>query len=82
MLLLKQAGPSCVNQYFQGLEKHMALYESEHTKFMREWLAKHPEQRVEQKNGTALWWDKHPKSRDEQRLETAARVPARPYQYY
>ena len=32
----------------------MAMYESEHTKFMREWMAKHPEQREEQKKGRAL----------------------------
>ena len=31
----------------------MAMYESEHTKFMREWMAKHPEQREEQKKGRA-----------------------------
>lgn len=60
----------------------MVLYESEHTKFMREWMAQHPEQRAEQKTGLALWWDKRPKPLDEQRLETTTRVPARPYQYY
>lgn len=36
----------------------MAMYESDHTKFMREWMEKHPEQRAEQKKGRALWWDK------------------------
>lgn len=60
----------------------MALYESEHTKFMREWMAKHPEQHAEQKIGIALWWDKRPTPLDEQRLEAVARVPFRPYQYY
>ena len=36
----------------------MAIYESEHTKFMREWMAKHPEEIEEQKKGRALWWDR------------------------
>ena len=36
----------------------MAIYESDHTKFMREWMAKHPEELEEQKKGRALWWDR------------------------
>ena len=39
----------------------MALYESEHTKFMREWMDKHPEETQEQAKGRALWWDKPPR---------------------
>ena len=35
----------------------MAIYESEHTKFMREYLEKHPEERESQKKGRAAWWD-------------------------
>ena len=35
----------------------MAIYESEHTKFMREYLEKHPEERESQKKGRAVWWD-------------------------
>ena len=35
----------------------MANYESDHTKFMREYLAKHPEERESQKKGRAVWWD-------------------------
>jgi len=42
----------------------MAMYESEHTKFMREWMEKHPQERVEQQKGRALWWDK-PQSLEE-----------------
>ncbi len=29
----------------------MALYESEHTKFMREWMEKHPEEKLNRKRG-------------------------------
>ena len=56
----------------------MAMYESDHTKFMREWMEKHPEQRDEQKKGRALWWDK-PQSVEEQKrvaLDTIADVDA------
>lgn len=58
----------------------MANYESEHTKFMREWLKSHPEQITEQQRGRALWWDKG------QDLETLrrhheAQVPQKPYYY-
>jgi hypothetical protein len=36
----------------------MALYESEHTIFMREIMAKHPEWAEDQLAGRALLWDK------------------------
>ncbi|MDY0074023.1 MAG: DUF3460 family protein, partial [Thauera sp.] len=43
----------------------MAMYVSEHTQFIREWLEKHPQELDEQKKGRALWWDK-PQSLAEQ----------------
>lgn len=58
----------------------MAMYESEHTKFMREWMEKHPQETVEQKEGRALWWDK-PQDLDEQQRHRQARVPVKPYYY-
>ena len=58
----------------------MAMYESEHTKFMREWMAKHPEQRDEQKKGRALWWDK-PQDTQITREFAEAKVPAKAYPY-
>ena len=36
----------------------MAMYESDLTKFMREYLEKHPEERDSQRKGRAVWWDK------------------------
>ena len=36
----------------------MAIYESEHTKFMRDMLAKHPEWAEDQLVGRALLWDR------------------------
>ncbi|HRD35689.1 MAG TPA: DUF3460 family protein [Rhodocyclaceae bacterium] len=57
----------------------MAMYESEHTKFMREWMAKHPQELEEQKKGRALWWDKpQPLQTQEDR---DAKVPVKPYYY-
>lgn len=58
----------------------MALYESEHTKFMREWLARNPEQIEEQRKGRALWWDK-PQSVEERERAQATRVPQKSYYY-
>lgn len=34
------------------------LYESDHTKWMREMMAKNPEWAEDQKTGRAIWWDK------------------------
>lgn len=58
----------------------MAIYESEHTKFMREWLEQHPQEVDEQKKGRALWWDK-PQDLEQQRRYRTAAVPVRPYYY-
>jgi hypothetical protein len=56
-------------------------YESEHTKFMREWMKQHPEELAVQKSGRALWWDRGARSLDEQVRLAEARVPHKPYYY-
>jgi hypothetical protein len=58
----------------------MAMYESAHTKFMREWMEQHPEQVEEQKKGRALWWDK-PLDLETQKREEASKVPPKAYYY-
>ncbi len=58
----------------------MAMYESDHTKFMREWMDNHPEERQEQQKGRALWWDK-PQDLETQRRNKEAQVPTKPYYY-
>lgn len=58
----------------------MAIYESEHTQFMREWLEQHPQEVDEQKKGRALWWDKPQDVERARRLREAA-VPTKPYYY-
>lgn len=59
----------------------MALYESDHTRFMREWLAQHPEEQRVQQSGRALWWDKAPQTPDERQRQDAACVPRKAYYY-
>ncbi len=58
----------------------MAMYESEHTKFMREWMAKNPQEAQEQQAGRALWWDK-PQDAETNRQYADAKVPTKPYYY-
>ncbi len=58
----------------------MAMYESEHTRFMREWLQKHPQEITEQQKGRALWWDK-PQDLQTQQRHQEAKVPVKPYYY-
>lgn len=59
----------------------MAIYESEHTKFMREWMEAHPQEFEEKKAGRALWWDKQPIDLDTQRRNAESRVPQKSYYY-
>lgn len=40
------------------MAKKQPMYESEHTLFMREWLAQHPDQLEVRKTGRAMWWDR------------------------
>lgn len=56
-------------------------YESDHTKFMREWLQQHPEELKEQQRGRDLWWDRGNRDLDEQARLAAARAPQKPYYY-
>ena len=58
----------------------MAMYESEHTKFMREWMEKHPQEAEEQRKGRALWWDK-PQDLETLRRNAEATVAQKPYPY-
>jgi hypothetical protein len=39
------------------------MYESDITKFMRQYLAEHPEEVESQRQGRAIWWDKRPDER-------------------
>jgi len=39
------------------------MYESDITKFIREYLKQHPDEVESQKAGRAIWWDKTPQDR-------------------
>jgi hypothetical protein len=39
------------------------MYESDITKFIRQYLAEHPEEIESQRKGRAIWWDKRPDQR-------------------
>lgn len=56
-------------------------YESEHTKFMREWMQQHPEEQDVQKTGRALWWDRGSRDLDTLRSYESATVPQKSYYY-
>jgi Protein of unknown function (DUF3460) len=56
-------------------------YESETTKFLREFLEKHPEVVEKQKKHRATWWDRPQDLRTTEALESA-KVPKKPYEYY
>jgi hypothetical protein len=56
-------------------------YESDYTKFMRDWMRQHPEELAVQQSGRALWWDRGERDLDEQARLAAAKVPQKPYYY-
>jgi hypothetical protein len=56
----------------------MAMYESEHTQFMREWMRQHPEEAQQQRAGRAMWWDK-PQELEAQRRDRESEVARLPY---
>lgn len=58
----------------------MAAYESEHTIFMREQLAKHPEWEEDKLVGRALLWDR-PINLSEQKTLEKSREASKPYPY-
>jgi hypothetical protein len=58
----------------------MAIYESEHTKFMREMLATHPEWAEDQLVGRALLWDRKVDLAEQKTLRESSE-PNRSYPY-
>ncbi|HEX8963314.1 MAG TPA: DUF3460 family protein [Rhodocyclaceae bacterium] len=59
----------------------MADYVSDHTLFMRDWMAKNQQERDVQKTGRALWWDKGPQDAETVKRLAEARVPRKAYYY-
>lgn len=56
------------------------MYESDLTKFMREFLERNPKELEERQKGRALWWDK-PQNLETQCRRKESAVPQKPYYY-
>ena len=56
------------------------MYESEHTRFMRELFQKKPELADEQRRGRAIWWDRD-LDPDQQKRDAQSRVNQSSYVY-
>ena len=56
------------------------MYESDHTRFMRELFEKKPELAAEQAKGRAIWWDKKLDG-EELKRNAESRVNQTPYVY-
>ncbi|MBY0498156.1 MAG: DUF3460 family protein [Nitrosomonas sp.] len=56
-------------------------YESDHTKFMREYLEKNPEIRDKRAEARNMWWDKKQDLQERKRFEESE-VPMKPYVYF
>lgn len=56
-------------------------YESDITRFIREFLDKNPQVTEKQKSNRATWWDK-PQDLDLRRRNEESRIPSTGYQYY
>jgi hypothetical protein len=64
-----------------SLFKQHSMYESDHTKFIRELKDKTPGMDERQQAGRALLWDKAPTSLDEQRRQAESRLRQQAYPY-
>ena len=49
--------------FLAGPSGYRETYVSDPTQFLREYLARHPEEIESQKRGRAIWWDKRPDER-------------------
>jgi len=59
----------------------MDMYESEHTKFMRELFNKNPELAEKQKEARAIWWDKKLDKEERKRFKDSS-ISQKSYVYF
>jgi hypothetical protein len=64
-----------------ALSKQHSMYESDHTKFIKELKSKTPGMEERQQAGRALLWDKAPVTLDEQRRIAESRIRQQAYVY-
>lgn len=55
-------------------------YVSDHTKWMNEQLAQHPEWVADQAVGRAIWWDK-PQTAESSKQVAESKIPRKAYPY-
>jgi hypothetical protein len=70
-----------VSRFAMMRNQTMKLYESDHTKFMRELFEKNPKLAEDQKEARAIWWDKK-LDRDERKRFKESNVPQKGYVYF
>jgi hypothetical protein len=63
------------------LFNQFSMYESDHTKFIKELKAKTPGMDERQQQGRSLLWDKAPVSLDERRRQAESRIRQQAYVY-
>ena len=56
-------------------------YESDHTKFMREFLEKNPQLQQKRLEARSVWWDKALNKEEQKRFKEST-VPHKPYAYF
>jgi Protein of unknown function (DUF3460) len=59
----------------------MSLYESEHTRFMRDLFEQNPQLPEKQKEARAIWWDKKLDKEERRRFQESS-VPQKAYVYF
>jgi hypothetical protein len=64
-----------------ALSKQHSMYESDHTRFMKELKSQTPGMEERQQAGRSLLWDKAPITLDEQRRLAESRVRQQAYVY-
>jgi hypothetical protein len=57
------------------------LYESDHTKFIRDLLDRKPQLDEDRRKGRAIWWDKRPADLAQRRVMDEGNVPQQGYVY-
>ena len=57
------------------------MYESDHTKFMRELFNKNPKLVEKQKEARAIWWDKQLDKEERKRFKESS-IPQKAYVYF
>jgi hypothetical protein len=61
--------------------KHNLLYESDFTKFLKDFKQQHPDTERKQYEGRSIWWDKTPIDLDERKRMLESRLKQQPYVY-